>query len=66
MDDDGFYSSDDFQYDAPRLDSAGELLTLALLEDLSKLLVVHGYAPLRGYALAELAACLYRLPHTSR
>ena len=67
MDDEGFYSSSDgFQYDAPHVDPAGELLTLALLEDLSHLLVVHGYPPLRGYALAELAACLHRLRSSSR
>ena len=28
-------------------------LTLALLEDLSRLLIVHGYPPLRGRALTE-------------
>jgi hypothetical protein len=66
MDEDGFYSSDGFQYDAPRLDPAGELLTLALLEDVSKLLVVHGYPPLRGYALAEMANSLHRLRDCSR
>ena len=36
-------------------------LTLALLEDLGAVLQRHGYPPLRGYALAELTATLYRL-----
>ena len=36
-------------------------LTLALLEDLGAVLQRHGYPPLRGYALAELTASLYRL-----
>jgi hypothetical protein len=66
VDDDGLYDSDGFQYDAPRIDPAGELLTLALLEDLSNLLVVHGYQPLRGYALAEMAGALHRLRNYSR
>jgi hypothetical protein len=38
-----------------------ELLTLALLEDISRLLVVHGYPPLRGHALAEMSTTLHRL-----
>jgi hypothetical protein len=67
MDDEGFYrNSDGFQYDAPHVDPVGELLTLALLEDLSNLLVVHGDPPRRGYALAELAACLHRLRSSGR
>jgi hypothetical protein len=43
----------------------GQLLTLALLEDLAALLHQHGYPPLHGYALAELTAALARLqyPH---
>lgn len=36
-------------------------LSLALLEDLATALVAHGYPPLRGYALAELAGALYRI-----
>jgi hypothetical protein len=36
-------------------------LTLALLEDLSTVLIAHGFPPLRGYAMAELAGCLYRI-----
>ena len=36
-------------------------LTLAFLEDLSTVLAAHGFPPLRGYALAELAGCLYRI-----
>jgi len=53
----------DWAFDAPRFDpgSSAELLTLALLEDLSALLTVHGFPPLRGYALAELTVCLQRI-----
>jgi hypothetical protein len=42
-----------------------ELLTLAVLEDVAAVLDQHGFPPLRGYALAELTASLYRLqpPH---
>ncbi len=42
-----------------------ELLTLAVLEDVAAVLNRHGFPPLRGYALAELTASLYRLqpPH---
>jgi hypothetical protein len=55
---------DGWAFDAPRLEPSGELLTLALLEDLSALLSLHGYPPLRGYALAELTLCLQRIhPH---
>ena len=55
---------DGWAFDAPRLDQANELLTLALLEDLSALLSLHGYPPLRGYALAEVTFCLQRIhPH---
>jgi hypothetical protein len=44
---------------------APELLTLAVLEDVVAVLDRHGFGPLRGYALAELTASLYRLepPH---
>lgn len=48
-------------FQAPPVDPYAERLTLALLEDLSRLLVVHGYPPLRGHALAELAVTLQRL-----
>ncbi len=41
--------------------TGGEQLTLALLEDVAAILHRHGYPPLRGYALAELTASLYRL-----
>lgn len=47
-------------YEPPTIDG-GEHLTLALLEDLSRLLVVHGFPPLRGRALAELTLSLERL-----
>ena len=45
--------------------SQPELLTLAVLEDVAAVLDRHGFPPLRGYALAELAASLHRLqsPH---
>ena len=39
----------------------GTRLTLALLEDLSRLLIVHGYPPLRGRALTELTLSLQRI-----
>jgi hypothetical protein len=48
-------------YEPPAVSPGSELLTLALLEDLSRLLVVHGYPSLRGYALADLAATLQRI-----
>jgi hypothetical protein len=38
-----------------------ELLTLALLEDISRLLVIHGYPPLRGHALAAMSTAVHRL-----
>jgi len=41
------------------------LLTLAVLEDVAAVLDRHGFPPLRGYALAELTASLYRLQSTS-
>lgn len=55
---------DDWTFEAPPLrPPASELLTLALLEDVSALLVLHGYPPLRGDALAEVTICLQRI-HT--
>jgi hypothetical protein len=67
MDDDPFEPSGPFGPSGfrPPSDQGGEPLTLALLEDLAALLQRHGYPPLRGYALAELTASLYRLqyPH---
>lgn len=50
-------------YNAQRFGPAAseELHTLALLEDLSALLTVHGFPPLRGYVLAELTVCLQRI-----
>ena len=55
----------DWSYEPPSVSPGSELLTLALLEDLSRLLVVHGYPPLRGYALADLAATLQRISLSS-
>ncbi len=56
--DDGLF--DDFYSRRPRA-STPELLTLAVLEDVVAVLDRHGFPPLRGYALAELTASLYRL-----
>ena len=60
--DDGMF--DEFYRHAPR-PPASEVLTLAVLEDVAAVLDRHGFGPLRGYALAELTASLYRLqpPH---
>ena len=55
---------DDFPnwpYRAPATQPPGTRLTLALLEDLSRLLIVHGYPPLRGRAIVELAISLQRI-----
>jgi len=62
MCDDGLY--DEFRT-RRREPSEPQVLTLALLEDVAAVLARHGYPPLRGYALAELTASLYRLqlPH---
>jgi hypothetical protein len=49
-----------WHFQAPSVDPNAEL-TLALLEDLNNLLVVHGYPPLRGYPLAEVAGAVVRL-----
>jgi hypothetical protein len=55
---------DGWAFDAPGFEPTGELVTLALLEDVSALLSLHGNPPLRGYALAELTLCLQRIhPH---
>ncbi|MDP9101090.1 MAG: hypothetical protein M3N21_02960 [Actinomycetota bacterium] len=58
MCDDGMF--DDSYRSTPR-PPASEPLTLAVLEDISAVLNRHGFPPLRGYALAELTASLYRL-----
>ena len=62
MCDDGLF--DEFRA-RRREPSEQQALTLALLEDVAAVLARHGYLPLRGYALAELTASLYRLqsPH---
>jgi hypothetical protein len=54
-----------WQYEAPRLDPYADRLTLALLEDLSNLLVVHGYQPLRGVALEQMCRTIVHLPQGS-
>ncbi|MBW8801076.1 MAG: hypothetical protein JF597_48285 [Streptomyces sp.] len=64
MDGHEWYDQDGWHYQPPST-SGGSALTLALLEDLSHLLTVHGYAPLSGYPLAELAAVLTRLPRAT-
>ena len=62
MDGPGEWDDDSgWAYEPPAITPGSELLTLALLEDLSRLLVVHGYPPLRGYALADLAVTLQRI-----
>ena len=61
---DGMGEFDDvtsWPYQAPALQPHGARLTLALLEDLSRLLIVHGYPPLRGRALTELTLSLQRI-----
>lgn len=57
-------SFDDFHGYSAR-PAVPEQLTLAVLEDVAAVLDRHGFGPLRGYALAELTASLYRLqpPH---
>ena len=65
---DGLNSFDDvtsWRYQAPALQPHGARLTLALLEDLSRLLIVHGYPPLRGRALTELTHSLQRIDEAS-
>ena len=70
-DDDGTDGMDSFDdvtswpYQAPALQPHGARLTLALLEDLSRLLIVHGYPPLRGHALTELTLSLQRIDEWS-
>lgn len=53
-----WYDEDGWQYEAPRLDPHADRLTLALLEDLSNLLMVHGYQPLRGVELETMCRFL--------
>jgi hypothetical protein len=53
--------ADAWRYQPPRLHPGHGQLTLALLEDLSRLLIVHGYPPLRGRSLAELVLSLQRI-----
>ena len=62
MYDDGMF---DDGYRRPPRPPAAELLTLAVLEYVAAVLDRHGFGPLRGYALAELTASLFRLqpPH---
>ena len=57
-----WYDEDGWHYEAPRLDPHADRLTLALLEDLSHLLGVHGYEPLRGVALEIICRTLAHLP----
>jgi hypothetical protein len=50
----------------PWLSDPDERYTLALLLDISEVLVRHGYPPLAGTQLAELAAALHRILHPTR
>jgi len=59
-----WYDQEGWHYQPPQ-SVDGNALTLALLEDLSRLLTVHGYKPLSGYALADVAAVLTRLPRAT-
>jgi hypothetical protein len=60
-----WHDEDGWHYEAPRLDPYADRLTLALLEDLSNLLVVHGYQPLRGVALEQICRVIVHLPQGS-
>ena len=60
-----WHDENGWHYEAPRLDPYADRLTLALLEDLSNLLVVHGYQPLRGIALEQMCRTIVHLPHGS-
>lgn len=55
MDGRDWYDENGWHYEAPRADPYSDRLTLALFEDLSNLLVTHGYPPLRGIALEQIA-----------
>jgi hypothetical protein len=54
---------DDPNADYPWLARPDERFTLALLLDISEVLVRHGYPPLAGSPLAELAVALHRTLH---
>jgi hypothetical protein len=56
-----WYDENGWHYEAPRVDPHADKLTLALLEDLSNLLVTHGYPPLRGVALDQICRALVHL-----
>jgi hypothetical protein len=56
---------DGWHFEASRLGPHADRLTLALLEDLSNLLVVHGYEPLRGVDLETMCRTLVHLPRSS-
>jgi hypothetical protein len=59
-----WHDENGWHHQAPRLDPHADKLTLALLEDLSLLLVAHGYPPLRGIAVEQIARTLAHLQHT--
>ena len=65
MDGREWHDENGWHYEAPRLDPYADRLTLALLDDLSKLLVVHGYQPLRGVALEQMCRTIVHLPQGS-
>lgn len=58
-------SGDDYgwHYEAPRVDPHADKLTLALLEDLSNALVLHGYPSVRGIALWQIIRAIAHLDH---
>ncbi|MCW2665648.1 MAG: hypothetical protein JWN57_610 [Frankiales bacterium] len=60
-DEDDFDDTDDREPGWPATATPPRQLTLALLEDVSAVLLRHGYPPLTGYALAELTGSLYRI-----
>lgn len=61
----GWHDEDAGHHDAPRLEPDADGITLALLEDLSNLLVVHGYKPLRGVALETMCRTLVHSPRST-
>lgn len=63
MDDDTYdaFNNDPLSFPAGDPRRSGEHMTLALLEDLSAVLVTHDYPPLCGDGLFEITASLYRI-----
>ena len=61
MDGREWHDENGWHYEAPRVDPHADRLTLALLEDLSNLLVTHGYPQLRGVALEKMERVLVHM-----